>query len=75
MAALRVGTDTSYAGATMTARWYERNLKIVANVLRTIESPNDRVLVIIGAAHGPILRELLARVPGIRVIPPADVLR
>ena len=75
MAALRVGTDTSYTGATMTARWYERNLKITANVLRTIESANDRVLVIIGAAHAPILRELLAQVPGVRVAPPADVLR
>lgn len=76
MAALRVGTDTNYAGATMTARWYERNLKIAANVLRTIDSPSDRVLVIIGAAHAPILRELLARVPGVRLAQPvADVLR
>jgi len=76
MAALRVGADTSYPGATMTARWYERNLKIAANVLRTIDSPNDRVLVIIGAAHAPILRELLARVPGVRLAQPAaDILR
>jgi hypothetical protein len=75
MAALRVGADTSYPGATMTARWYERNLKIASNVLRLIESPNDRVLVIIGAAHGPILRELLARVPGVRIVPPGDALR
>ena len=74
MAALRVGADTSYPGATMTARWYERNLRIASNILRLIESPNDRVLVIIGAAHGPILRELLARVPGVRVVPPGDAL-
>ena len=32
-------------------------------------------LVIIGAAHGPILREVLARVPGVRVMPPGDALR
>ena len=75
MAALRVGADTSYPGATMTARWYERNLRIASNVLRLIEGPNDRVLVLIGAAHGPILRELLGRVPGVRVIPPGDALR
>jgi hypothetical protein len=31
--------------------------------------------VIIGAAHAPILRDLLARVPGVRVVPPADALR
>jgi len=75
MAALRVGADTSYPGATMTARWYERNLRIVSNVLRLIDAPSDRVLVIIGAAHGPILRELLGRVPGVRVMPPGDALR
>ena len=75
LAALRVGADTSYVGANMTARWYERNLKIASNVLRLIESPADRVLVIIGAAHGPILREILSGVPGVRVVPPEDALR
>ena len=75
MAALRVGADTSYPGATMTARWYERNLRIASNVLRLIEGPNDRVLVLMGAAHGPILREILGRVPGVRVMPPGDALR
>lgn len=75
MAALRVGADTSYPGATATARWYERNLKIASNVLRLVESPSDRVLVIIGAAHGPILRDVLARVPGVRLVPPGDALR
>ena len=75
LAALRVGADTSYPGATVAARWYERNLRIVSNVLRLIDAPSDRVLVIIGAAHGPILRELLGRVPGVRVMPPGDALR
>jgi hypothetical protein len=74
MAALRVGADTSYPGATMTARWYERNLRIASNILRLVESPSDRVLVIIGAAHGPILRELLARVPGVLIVPPGTAL-
>jgi hypothetical protein len=75
MAALRVGADTSYPGATMTARWYERNLKIASNVLRLVESREDRVLVVIGAAHGPILREILERVPGVQLVRPDTVLR
>lgn len=75
LAALRVGADTSYPGATVAARWYERNLKIASNILRVIDSPGDRVLVLIGAAHGPILRELLERVPGVRLVPTASVLR
>ena len=75
LAALRVGADTSYPGATAAARWYERNLMIVSNILRVIDSSSDRVLVLIGAAHAPILRELLERVPGIRVAATASVLR
>jgi len=75
LAALRVGADTSYPGATVAARWYERNLKIGSNILRVIDSPSDRILVLIGAAHGPILRELLERVPGIRLVPTGSVLR
>jgi hypothetical protein len=75
LAALRVGADTSYPGATAAARWYERNLKIASNILRVIDAPTDRVLVIIGAAHGPVLRELLERVPGVRLVPTAAVLR
>ena len=75
LAALRVGADTSYPGATVAARWYERNLKIASNILRVIDAPTDRVLVIIGAAHAPILRELLERVPGVGVVPAASVLR
>jgi hypothetical protein len=75
MAALRVGADTSYPGASMTARWYERNLKIASNVLRLVESPQDRVLIVIGAAHGPILREIFERVPGIQLVRPSAVLR
>jgi pheromone shutdown protein TraB len=59
----------------MTARWYERNFKIASNVLRLIDAPTDRVLVLIGAAHGPILREILSGVPGVRVIPPGEALR
>ena len=75
LAALRVGADTSYPGATVAARWYERNLKIASNILRVIDSPSDRALVLIGAAHGPILREIFERVPGIRLVPTASVLR
>ena len=75
LAALRVGADTSYPGASVAARWYERNLKITTNILRAVDAPTDRVLVVIGAAHAPILRELLERVPGVRVVPAGDVLR
>lgn len=73
MAALRVGADTSYLGAVTTARWYERNLRIASNVLRAIDSPGDRVLVSIGAAHGPIPRDIIEGAPGVSVVSIAQI--
>ncbi len=53
-----VGAGDTYVGARVVAQWYERNLRIFANVARIAE-PGDRVLVIIGQGHAPILRELV----------------
>lgn len=36
--------------------WYDRNLRIFANIRRITEVPGDRVLVIYGYGHLPILR-------------------
>lgn len=53
-----VGAGDSYIGARVVAQWYERNLRIFANVA-TIAEPGDRILLIIGQGHTPILRELV----------------
>jgi len=37
--------------------WYGRNLKILLNILRLTE-PSDRLLLIIGAGHGYLLRQM-----------------
>jgi hypothetical protein len=53
-----VGAGDSYIGARVVAQWYERNLRIFAN-LASIAEPGDRILLIIGQGHAPILRELV----------------
>ena len=55
------GSD--YAGADMVADWYRRNLRIFANLTRIVDSPDDRVLLIFGQGHIPILRELVIAYP------------
>jgi hypothetical protein len=40
----------------ITGWWYNRNLRIYANLKRITESPEDRILVIYGSGHIPILR-------------------
>jgi hypothetical protein len=51
-----------YGGAEFVATWYERNLKIFANLHR-ISEPGDRVFVIYGAGHIPHLRYFVTLSP------------
>jgi hypothetical protein len=62
------GKGADYTGADVVAGWYERNLKIAANVVRTADSPDDRVLVLIGAGHLKLLREFLKESPSVEVV-------
>ena len=65
----RIGKDTSYIGADIASDWYKRNLRIYTNILRIIDSPNDRVLVLIGGGHRPLLRQLFMQTPGYDFVP------
>lgn len=46
----RIGGGDDYPGAVAVARYYERNLRIFANITRIAE-PGDRILVIFGSGH------------------------
>ena len=69
-----VGAGDSYVGARVVADWYSRNLHIFANVARIAE-PGDRVLLIIGMGHTPILRELIRSHPAMQLVEPLGYLR
>ncbi len=46
-----LGSREDPAGAEVVGAWYERNLKIFANVARALDGPEERALVIIGSGH------------------------
>jgi hypothetical protein len=54
------GDPYDYAGPDLLAAWYQRNIRIYSNVVKLIESPNDRILVIYGAGHLGWLRQDIA---------------
>lgn len=62
-----VGAGDTYVGAELLSKWYERNIHIFANVQRIAE-PGDRVLVIIGSGHAPILKELITYHPQMSLV-------
>lgn len=57
MLAMVAGDD--YAGPEVVAGWYERNLKIFANLLRITASEEDRIFVVYGQGHVPTIRQLV----------------
>lgn len=62
-----VGGLDNYIGARVVAQWYERNFRIFANVAALAE-PGDRILLIFGQGHIPILRDLVRTRPGMQLI-------
>jgi hypothetical protein len=52
----KVGVDNQYPGVDLITAWYNRNLRIFANLQRITETPEERILLIIGGGHVPILR-------------------
>lgn len=69
----RVGAGDTYVGAELISKWYERNIRIFSNLQR-ITRPGDRVIVIIGSGHAPILRELVGYDPGMVLVEAVDYL-
>lgn len=55
----KVGKGQDYPGADLVADWYKRNIRIFSNINKVTTSSEDRILVIFGAGHAPILRELI----------------
>jgi hypothetical protein len=45
------GEPGDYAGPDLVAAWYQRNIRIYHNIVKLVESPSDRILVIYGAGH------------------------
>ena len=61
------GEPWNWAGADLVADWFRRNMRIYTNVVRLIESPNERVLLIYGAGHLGWLQFAFGSSPNVRL--------
>jgi hypothetical protein len=68
-----VGAGDGYVGARAVAGWYERNLGIFANLSR-VATPGQRVVLLIGSGHVPIIRQLVIEHPGMTLVEAIDYL-
>ena len=64
-----------YAGADMVNTWYHRNLRIFSNLHKISNSPGDRIFVIYGAGHIPLLQRFAEDSPYFRTDNILDYLR
>lgn len=62
----RFGAAGSYEGATLLGAWYVRNARMFANICQLLK-PGQRIAVLIGAGHVPILKQLMTAHEGIRL--------
>lgn len=69
-----LGSGDNPAGAEVVGGWYERNLKIYANIARLAEGPEDRILVIFGSGHAPHLTSFFDQNPDFELVPAMSVL-
>jgi hypothetical protein len=69
-----LGTTADPAGAEVIAGWYERNLKIYANIARATEGPDERVLVIFGSGHLAHLAQFFEENPRYELVPALEFL-
>ena len=71
---LRLNDGKNYPGADLLAGWYSRNLRIYGNMAKVVE-PGDRVLVIFGQGHAPILRQLVVDGGDMELVEPNQFLK
>ena len=53
-----LSTNNYYAGAEMVSKWYERNLKIFANI-QQLAGKSKKLFIIYGAGHLQLLKDFI----------------
>ena len=71
----KVDGEDGYLGADLRAAWYDRNLRIFRNLQRLTSSPEERILLVIGAGHLPILHFVGNTSPEYELVDVRDYLR
>jgi hypothetical protein len=69
-----VGIGDEYPGVDAKTAWFNRNLKIFANLQRLVGREQERVLLIIGAGHVAILGHSAEASPQFRLVDISEVL-
>lgn len=64
---IRAGIDDNWIGADWLGRWYQRNIRMMAHLLKIYE-PDDRLLIVVGDNHKWVLEQLMNNTPDFEVV-------
>ncbi|WP_309939214.1 DUF5694 domain-containing protein [Aureibacter tunicatorum] len=56
-----VNSENKFEGVDQAARFYQRNLRMFANICKIEANENDRILIISGSAHAAFFHDFLSR--------------
>ncbi|MEH7456492.1 DUF5694 domain-containing protein [Bacillus sp. JJ1127] len=70
----RIGDFGHYVGMEWLTWWYKRNLIMYSNIVRLIDSPEERILFIVGASHCSIVSKFLEEGENCVVVSPQKYL-
>lgn len=71
----RLAANDEYVGADGVMWWYNRNLRIFANLLQLAENKNDRIFLLIGAGHVPIIKHAAKASPEVKYVEITDYIK
>ncbi|OJJ15760.1 hypothetical protein BKI52_36165 [marine bacterium AO1-C] len=67
----RVGIQNTWMGPDWLGRWYQRNVRMMSNVLKMAKK-GDRILIIVGDNHKWVLDRLFKNAPDFEVVPSGE---
>ncbi len=70
----RAGIQKSWMGPDWLGRWYQRNIRMMANLMSFNDHGNDRFVIIVGDNHKWVLDTLLEFNPDFEVVSSYDIL-
>ena len=70
-----VGSEKGFEGADEASKYYQRNIRMYANLNRINLTENDRVFILMGASHTAYFRDFISRSPKYKMVNTFDYLK
>ncbi|WP_306351115.1 DUF5694 domain-containing protein [Flavobacterium sp. '19STA2R22 D10 B1'] len=71
----RAGKIDNFVGAYLVSEWYRRNLYMYSLIQKLTEEKDDKVMVLLGASHIAVIRDIIKHDPRFEIVELKDVLK